>query len=133
MTKIIELTGLFNRYNNWLKPEALEQANFVLWLEENWLKYTAIPNSTWTTSMKQKIINKMTWLTPWLPDMLVIIPQKNKESKIIFIELKRQKKSLSKISEDQKKWIEEINKCMWVYASVCYWADEAICLIKKYL
>jgi len=60
MNKYIYLLQLFDKYFNWLKPEALEQAKLVLYLEKNKYKYTAIPNSTYTTSVKQKTVNTMT-------------------------------------------------------------------------
>jgi hypothetical protein len=37
-----------------------------------------------------------------------------------FLELKRAKKSLSKVSEVQKFWIDELNKINNVEAIVCY-------------
>ena len=128
--------NLYNRYKHWLKPEALEQANLVLWLESKWYTYTSIPNSTWTKSIKQKIVNKLTWLKPWLCDMLIIL----KRGSILFIELKRQKrvlkswklwKSPSVISKEQLHWIKELNKCDNVEAQICYWAKEAIEVVEK--
>jgi hypothetical protein len=43
-----------------------------------------------------------------------------KNKKLLFIELKRQKKSLSKVSEAQKFWIEKLNEIQNVQAIVCY-------------
>ena len=62
---------LYNRYQVWLKPEAQEQALLVIWLEQNGYKFTSIPNSTWTKSFKQKIVNTLTGLRPGLCDMLI--------------------------------------------------------------
>jgi hypothetical protein len=45
--------------------------------------------------------------------------------------LKRAKKSLSKVSEFQKKWIEELNNIQNVQAVVCYWTEEATNTILK--
>jgi hypothetical protein len=60
LNKYLELLNLYKINYKRLKPEAREQANLVLYLEENNYKYTAIPNSTYTTSWNQKIINKLT-------------------------------------------------------------------------
>jgi len=64
---------LFNENKAWLKPEALEQATVVLWLEDHLYRFTAIPNSTWTTSYKQKTVNKITGVRPGLCDLLVVL------------------------------------------------------------
>lgn len=60
MQKLFYLSHLFQKWSHTLKPEAFEQAKFVLWLEQNGYTYTAIPNSTWTESTKQKAVNTMT-------------------------------------------------------------------------
>jgi hypothetical protein len=47
-----------------------------------------------------------------------------------FLELKRAKKSLSKVSEAQKFWIDKLNEVENVEACVCYGCEQAINLIK---
>lgn len=64
------------------------------------------------------------------PDLQLLIPAGSYHG--LFIELKRAKKSLSKISKEQKEWIERLNK-QGYQAKVCYGADEAIETIKGYL
>ena len=61
-----------------------------------------------------------------LPDLLVII-----KNNLVFIEMKRVK--LSKVSDEQKEWIESLNKCNGVNAYVCKGFDEAKIVIDKYL
>ena len=75
---------LFNRNKAWLKPEALEQAKVVLWLEDHLYRFTAIPNATWTKSYKQKIVNYLTGVRPGLCDLLVVL----KGEGLLFIEMK---------------------------------------------
>jgi hypothetical protein len=105
--------------------ESEEQAVFVDWLEYQGLKFTAIPNSTYTTSQTQKIKNYRQGLRPGLPDLLVIV-----KDSIVFVEMKRKKQS--KVSDTQQFWIDALNKCDNVAAHVCYGADEAIETIKQY-
>ena len=75
-------------------------------------------------------------LKKWFPDYFI----KLKRNSALFIELKRKRKILkswklwsspSKVSEEQKKWISELNNIPNVQAEVCYWADEAIELIES--
>jgi septation ring formation regulator EzrA len=93
----------------------------------NKYKFTSIPNSTFTRSRKQKIKNYVEWLRSWLPDILIIL----KRWSLLFIELKRSKKSLSKVSESQKKWLDELNNLRNIEAHVCYWAKKAIEKVKE--
>lgn len=122
----MDLQNLHHKYFNWLKPEALEQANLVLRLEYKGYTYTSIPNSTYTQSIKQKILNKMTWLNSWLCDLLIIL----KRWSLLFLELKRAKKSLSKVSKEQQEWINNLNNINNVEAIICYGCEEAIEQIK---
>lgn len=106
--------------------ETIEQQTLVHWLEINNYKFTSIPNSTFTKSFSQKRKNKAEWLKSWLPDLLIILQRWS----LLFIELKRSKKSLSKVSKEQKEWIDELNKISNVEARVCYGAKEWVELIK---
>ena len=108
--------------------ESTEQVQLVLWLLKKGLKFTSIPNSTYTTSWSQKIKNKEQGLNAGFPDLVVIV-----KNKMLFVELKRVKKSLSNVSDEQKSWIEEINKCEGVEARVCYGCDKAKEFISEYL
>lgn len=57
------------------KTEAYEQICFVQWLEEQGLTHTAIPASTFTKSIRPKLINKATGLKKGFPDLVVVIPK----------------------------------------------------------
>ena len=107
--------------------EFAEQVAFVDWLEVKGIKFTAIPNSTYTTSWAQKSKNKRSGLRAGLPDLLLIIPNKY----LIFVEMKRQKKS--KTSDVQKAWIEALNTVPNVECRICKGCDEAIAFIEEIL
>lgn len=107
--------------------EADEQSAFVEWLELKGLKFSSIPNSTYTTSWNQKHINKKLGLRKGLPDLLIVVPN----DCLIFIEMKRKKKS--KTYPEQKDWIEALNSVDNVAAVICYGADEAIAAVEKNL
>lgn len=97
-----------------------EQITFVEYLEAKNLKFTAIPNSTWTSSWKQKIKNKLLGLRPGLPDLVVALP-----GCLLFVEMKRLKGS--KTSQEQKNWIAILNSiCPHVEAVICKGALAAI-------
>lgn len=108
-----------------IPSEHQEQRAFVQWLEYNNYKFTSIPNSTFSKSWKQKLKNKVEGLRAGLPDLLII-----KNNKLIFIEMKRSKKTLSKVSSHQAQWIKALNDCEGVKAFVAYGCDHAINLLK---
>lgn len=108
---------------NYIPSEAYEQTKFVHWLEDQGYMFTAIPNSTYTTSWNQKRKNRATGLRPGLPDVLVIA-----ENKLMFVEMKRIKNSST--TKEQKKWIEAINAA-GIPAKVCKGHEEAIEFIKE--
>lgn len=125
--RYLEKVNLFNTYQKWLKPEALQQAKLVLWLEKEWYKYTSIPNSTRTWSHKQKILNMITGLNPGLSDLVIILKRKS----LLFLEMKREEKSLSNTSNWQIQWINELNQLENIQAEIAYWSEEAIEIIKN--
>ncbi len=105
----------------------------------NWLRYkdytfTHIANESWLpprVAMLSAIKKKKMWLSPWVPDFLVIL----KKWSLLFIEMKRQRKVLknwklwaspSVVSEEQLKWQRELNKLNNIQCEICYWANEAI-------
>lgn len=107
--------------------EYQEQVSVVEYLEAKGLIYSAIPNSTWTSSMKQKVMNKRMGLRPGLPDMVVALPGTG----LLFIEMKRRKGGV--VSRHQKQWIETLNTIPGVEAKVCLGSDEAIAFVRQYL
>lgn len=90
------------------------------------VKFTSIPNSTYTTSWSQKAKNKQSGLRPGLPDMFIII-----NNQPFFLELKTQKNS--RFSEAQKEWIKAIDATRKLKAHGCKGLDSAISIINSYL
>jgi len=103
-----------------------EQITLVNWLEIKKLTFTAIPNSTYTTSWKQKRLNTATGLRAGFPDMIVLIPANRcivNRSVMLCIELKRQKGGVTK--PHQKEWIKQLNEIADVESKVCKGFAEA--------
>ena len=115
--------------------ETIEQQVLANRLRFNKYLFYKSPSETFTKSWKQKRKNTLEWVTKWFPDICIIL----KWESLLFIELKRQKRVLkswklwaspSVVSLEQIQWIQELNKIDNVEAHICYWADEAINLIK---
>ena len=108
--------------------ERHEQAAFVEWLELQGLLFTAIPNSTYTTSFAAKRRNHEQGLRKGLPDLVIVIPPERAASglgRVVFCELKRRKGGV--VSLEQKNWIASLNAVGGtVDAFVAHGADEAI-------
>lgn len=101
-----------------------EQKTLVEYLILNKIKHTAIPNSTYTTSWKQKMKNKMMGLCAGFPDMAVIIGDT-----LLLLEMK--KKKGGQVSPSQKEWIEQLKGCKRVVCDIAYGFDEAKEIIDK--
>jgi hypothetical protein len=138
--KIIELQQLYNKYKKWFtRKEENEQIQFVMWLEINWYKYFAVPNSTWTKSITQQVRNTLMWVVSWPPDICIIL----KRWSILFLELKRSleatdygKKwqllaSSPSASSEQQEWIDILNGIDNVRATVAIGLKEAIRIVEE--
>jgi len=95
-------------------PEEREQRALIQWLDLKGWKYTAIPNSTYT-SKSQANKNKLNGLRAGLPDMFIIGRKSNNEPFPAFIELKNpaikpKKKGKGGVTEEQAEWIDAINQ-----------------------
>lgn len=113
-----------------------EQSVFVEWLELIGLRFTSVPNSTWTKSWSQKAKNNRTGLRKGFPDLIVLIPPSrsvNGEGFCLCIEMKRRKGGV--VSPEQRAWIDALNglETPSVAAYVCKGAPEAIELVSKHL
>lgn len=113
-----------------------EQIRFVTWLEDRDIRVTAIPNSTYTTSHKQKALNRATGLRPGFPDLVVLIkPSQSHDGRgyLLLPEMKRVKGG--KLSPDQRAWIAALNGlgCEQVESVVAHGAAEAIEYVSGYL
>lgn len=88
--------------------------------------YTHLAQETYTKSWVTKMKNKKMGVRPGVPDYIVCTP-----SKLVFIELKRQKGN--KPTGYQRKWVSELNNYEGVTAKVCYGAQEAINYLQEEL
>lgn len=96
--------------------EAQKLANY---LRLNNYVFSHIPNER-KTSFKQGRILKSVGVMSGFPDYLVFL-----KKYVIAIELKRSNKSLSRVSENQKTWIDKLNSFDYCIAKVCYGFNEA--------
>lgn len=113
-----------------------EQAEFVLWLEQVGLKFTAVPNHTYNPHKSQQNKNRKLGLRRGFPDMIVLVPHwqsKDGQGHFLAIEMKRIKGSST--STEQKSWIAELNMigATGVEAHVAKGANEAIGIVASYL
>ena len=95
---------------NTTRLEDAEQIDVVQSLELLGLRFTAIPNSTYTTSWKQKSHNRATGLRAGFPDLIVLIPParaKDGRGHFLAIEMKREKGGT--VSQAQREWIAALN------------------------
>ncbi|GAA1099671.1 VRR-NUC domain-containing protein [Tsukamurella spumae] len=116
--------------------EREEQARLVAWLEDRGVRVTAVPNSTFTTSHKQKSINRATGLRPGFPDLIVLIaPSQSHDGRgyLLMPEMKRLKGGV--VSPLQREWIAALNGLgtEQVESVVAHGADEAIEYVSGYL
>ena len=114
-----------------------EQIEFVNWLEyQRGVKFTAIPNSTFTKSWAVKRRNHALGLRAGLCDIFIVISPEASQDGLgyaIFIEMKRLQGWV--VTKDQKSWIEAINRldCLQVQAYVAKGSAEAIKIVCHYL
>lgn len=108
-----------------IPTEEVEQANFVQWLTIKGFKFTAIPNSTYTKSWKQKAKNTRTGLRAGFPDLIVIA-----QGKFMCVEMKRT--AGGSTTPMQKDWIEALNAA-GIPAKVCRGCTEAIEFVNSQL
>ncbi|MCD8213397.1 MAG: VRR-NUC domain-containing protein [Campylobacter sp.] len=107
--------------------EEVEQMKLVDWLRVKKIPHTHVANERMASiAFKKKL--KALGVSAGFPDMIVFLP-----NLIIFIEMKRAKKSLSRVSDNQDDWIETINFYDYAKAKVCYGAGEAIDFINECL
>lgn len=84
------------------------------------LRYTHIPNETYTKSWHAKMKNKRQGVRPGFPDYVILFP-----NTILFLEMKRKKGGA--LSQEQKEWLLDLAKFEEV--AICYGFDEAKKLI----
>lgn len=116
--------------------EQTEQSDFVTWLENKGLKFTSIPNNTYTKYHSVKRHNHTQGLRRGFPDLVILIaPHQSKDGLgyFIAIEMKRIKDGVLSIHQEQ--WISALNSLSTnqINAYVAKGSEEAKTIIKHYL
>ena len=106
-----------------------EQREFAQWCDAKGLLWAHIPNERKASVAALGELARQ-GLKKGFPDNFIAEP--NKKYHGLFIELKRAKKRLSKISAEQKAWIKDLNEKGYK-AVVCYGAEEAKRVVLEYL
>lgn len=108
-----------------IPTEEVEQRHLVQYLEFRHCKFTAIPNSTYTKSWKQKMKNRDAGLRAGFPDLVIIA-----NGRFFCIEMKRQKGG--KVTPEQREWHEAL-QAAGIPVHVCKGFDEAKQVVDNYL
>ena len=124
--------------NNSLKSfplESVEQQHVFAWArmcEGRWpvLKWLVhVPNGG-LRNMPEAVRFKAEGVRRGFPDIILCAPRRGFTG--LAIEMKRQKGAQSRVSTEQKDWLEFLGSEGWC-GNVCYGADEAIALIEWYV
>ena len=99
-----------------------EQCLLVQYLEIKKLRFSKVAQETFTNNWGIVAKNKKSGLRRGVPDMIIVIPGKEKNH-LIFIEMKKKKGSVT--SQEQKDWQCSLNRCDGVKSFICYGFDEA--------
>ena len=100
-----------------------EQCLLVEYLELKRLKFSKTAQETWAKNWGVIMKNKKSGVRKGLPDMLIIIPRKKMDDKLIFIEMKKKKGSTT--TQEQKEWQCALNRCEGVNSYICKGFEEA--------
>jgi len=109
-----------------IPEEKHEQIKFVNWLRTNKILFYAVTNENQHSELdrmaavmiekKAKAMGKLKGVS----DIVVLLPKR-----CLYIELKRVKKSLSKVSKEQKAFLDKVNDLDYAKGYVAYGAEEA--------
>jgi len=105
------------------EQKALVEVLEILKNQGEVLAFTAIPNSTYTTSQLQKYKNYMSGLRRGFPDIVVVKP-----GELVCIELKKVKGG--RPTPEQLEWVKILDSLPGVRAKVCYGLGEAMEFLK---
>ena len=111
-----------------------EQSLLVKWMRAKRITFASTPNENHMSKLNTKTAAiqgaraKQTGMQSGFPDITIFL-----DDKILFIEMKRASKSLSKVSEKQQEWIDRLDKFSYASAKVCYGAKEAVNFIESHL
>lgn len=108
--------------------ETVEQIEVVQFCERKGLKFTAIPNSTYTPHISVKMRNHREGVRPGFPDLIILVmpyQAEDEQGHMLCVEMKRRKGGV--VSDVQKEWAIALNglKSPNIEAVVAHGADEA--------
>lgn len=106
-----------------------EQKEFAAWLDETGLLWYHTPNER-RASVSELINLTAQGMKKGVPDNFIAEPRGKYHG--LYIELKREKKSLSRKSPEQREWIKKLNEAGYK-AVFCYGAEEAKRAVLEYL
>lgn len=121
------------------KTEDRESEAFAKWLQIKNYRFTHVANEIWIgwfVWMKIWARNKKIGVSKWFPDYIIFL----KRGGILFLEMKLPRKILkngklgaspSKISPEQKEWIEFLQKIDNAEARIAYGFDEAKEMVER--
>ena len=121
------------------KKEDAECEKFATWLDLKNYRFTHVANETgigWTIGMLIGARNKKIGVSKWFPDYIIFL----KRGWTLFLEMKLPRRVLkswklwvspSKISDEQKEWIEFLNHSLRWDAWIAYWAEDAIRIVEN--
>ena len=113
-----------------------EQHAFTNWLDMVGLRYTAVANSTYTTSWRQKSRNHYLGLRAGFPDLIVLVPSnRSRDGNGYFLAVEMKRRKLGTVSQVQKDWLKALNNLGTdsVKAVVCKGSEEAMDFVLQYL
>lgn len=111
--------------------EVDEHKAFVNYLEVLRLLHFHVPNEQ--SQRAYRMVNRKLGVSSGVPDLFVIIKsERNGRSKLIAIEMKRQRGARPTVSPKQKLWLEELKRA-GIDGYVAYGATEAIDIVRKEL
>ena len=89
--------------------ESKEQQALVEWMTLRQIIFMAIPNGGYKISGSEGARLQAEGLKKGVPDLFIVTPPpKRPDLRGVFIEMKRIKGAGSRLSEDQKEWIEKL-------------------------
>ena len=106
-----------------------EQKELADWLNAKGILWVHIPNERKATAVAIANLERQ-GLKKGFPDNFIAEPCGGFHG--LFIELKRAKKALSRVSPEQRQWIKDLNGKGFA-ACVCYGAEEAKRVVLEYL
>lgn len=123
----------YDKYSTDTRSEDAHQIDAIAWLRyqfPTWITFHV--NNEGKKSHGQANKDQMKGLLKGVPDILIIPDRTQCKYGFIAIELKRAKKSLSKVSDDQKKFLSRVAE-NGGFAALCYGADQVQAAIQEAL